>query len=157
MTLMKVVVTVPLFALFCAGDASKSVDIVSPGLKQMWEHFDKKVSSLENDLQEEKQLRTSMQGQIDELKGRVDRCESRGKEAEESPFIRRRNQEQQSSVCGREAVQSMLVVCCASQSPGNGHRLQEIEGCDTLPPTCSLECSSQFISIYENCQGEPLM
>eukprot|EP01050_Picozoa_sp_SAG11_P037532 SAG11_NODE_14845_length_597_cov_8.411647_1_plen_44_part_10 len=44
MTLMKVVVTVPLFALFCVGDASKSVDIVSPGLKQMWEHFDKKVS-----------------------------------------------------------------------------------------------------------------
>eukprot|EP01050_Picozoa_sp_SAG11_P016808 SAG11_NODE_2337_length_3500_cov_62.684505_3_plen_714_part_00 len=155
MTLMKVVVMVPLFALFCVGGASKSVDVVSPGLKQMWEHFDKKVSSLENDLQEEKQLRTDMQGQIDELKGRVDRCESRGKEAEESPFIRRRNL--QSSVCGVEAVQSMLAVCCASDSPGNGHRLQEIEGCDTLPPTCSLECSSQFISIYENCQGEPLM
>eukprot|EP01050_Picozoa_sp_SAG11_P057994 SAG11_NODE_36814_length_259_cov_7.437500_1_plen_57_part_01 len=51
----------------------------------------------------------------------------------------------------------MLAVCCASDSPGNGHRLQEIEGCDALPPTCSLECSSQFISIYENCQGEPLM
>eukprot|EP01050_Picozoa_sp_SAG11_P016231 SAG11_NODE_2190_length_3706_cov_28.760189_2_plen_664_part_00 len=157
MTLMKVVVMVPLFALFCVGGASKSVDVVSPGLKQMWEHFDKKVSSLENDLQEEKQLRTDMQGQIDELKGRVDRCESRDKEVEESPFIRRRNQEQQSSVCGVEAVQSMLAVCCASESPGNGHRLQEIEGCDTLPPTCSLECSSQFISIFENCQEEPLM
>eukprot|EP01050_Picozoa_sp_SAG11_P010884 SAG11_NODE_1116_length_5800_cov_21.451149_2_plen_675_part_00 len=187
MTLMKVV-TVPLFALFCVGDASKSVDIVSPGLKQMWEHFDKKVSSLENELQkvsslenevqEEKQLRMSMQGQIDSLTSQVDsltsqvdsltsQVDSLTKEKEEqdnridnlTSLLHTSNSRRnlQSSVCGVEAVQSMLAVCCASDSPGNGHRLQEIEGCDTLPPTCSLECSSQFISIYENCQGEPLM
>eukprot|EP01050_Picozoa_sp_SAG11_P015408 SAG11_NODE_1995_length_3950_cov_42.467151_1_plen_638_part_00 len=184
MTLMKVVVMVPLFALFCVGGASKSVDVVSPGLKQMWEHFDKKVSSLENELQkvsslenevqEEKQLRMSMQGQIDSLTSQFDSLTSQfdslvkqNKEQQTQidqctcdlagSHLRRRNQEQQSSVCGREAVQSMLGVCCASDSPGNGHRLQEIEGCDTLPPTCSLECSSQFISIFENCQEEPLM
>eukprot|EP01050_Picozoa_sp_SAG11_P004502 SAG11_NODE_290_length_11190_cov_12.004872_1_plen_566_part_00 len=167
MTVMKVVVMVPLFALFCVGGASKSVDVVSPGLKQMWEHFDKKVSSLENDLQEEKQLRTDMQGQIDSLTSQVDSLVKQNKDQQTQidqctcdsmgSHLRRRNQEHQSSVCGREAVQSMLAVCCASESPGNGHRLQEIEGCDTLPPTCSLECSSQFISIFDNCQEEPLM
>ena len=69
---------------------------------------------------------------------------------------RRRNQEQ-SSACGMDAVQSMLAVCCSSGPVGNGHRRVQADGCDSLPPTCSLECSSQFISIFENCQGQPVL
>eukprot|EP01052_Picozoa_sp_SAG31_P021461 SAG31_NODE_1661_length_7596_cov_4.503802_6_plen_935_part_00 len=69
---------------------------------------------------------------------------------------RRRNQEQ-SSACGIDAVQSMLEVCCPSSPAGNGHRRVQADGCDSLPPTCSLECSSQFISIFENCEGQPVL
>ena len=55
-------------------------------------------------------------------------------------------------------MQSMLAVCCASGT-GNGHRrgLQGVSRCDYLPPSCSLECSGHFVSIFENCQGEPVM
>eukprot|EP01050_Picozoa_sp_SAG11_P013574 SAG11_NODE_1595_length_4611_cov_7.390957_4_plen_326_part_00 len=99
---------------------------------------------------------THFEGQIDELKGRVDSCEAQGKN-EDPVFMRRQTQEQSSSACGIEAVQSMLAVCCPGGEAGNGHRLLQADGCDSLPPTCSLECSSQFISIFENCQGQPVL
>eukprot|EP01051_Picozoa_sp_SAG22_P000797 SAG22_NODE_25_length_30107_cov_28.456412_18_plen_1854_part_00 len=91
---------------------------------------------------------------IQQMSVRLDQCEL---DSFEQIVNRRRNQEQSSSACGVEAVQSMLVVCCSSGPAGNGHRLLQVNGCDSLPPTCSLECSSQFISIFENCQGEPVL
>ena len=130
------VVTVCLVLFACPSDALEKVDINS------------QLKGLEID-PTLKTIIGTMWTEIDELKERVDRCESQDKEVEKTPYTRRQTQEQ-STVCGAEAVQSMLHVCCASQSPINGHRLQEIEGCDTLPPTCSLQCSSQFISIFEN-------
>ena len=71
---------------------------------------------------------------------------------------RRQTQDLQTPACGREAVDSMLAVCCASgAAAGNGHRLQESVGCDSLPPTCSSQCSYQFISIFDSCQDQALM
>eukprot|EP01050_Picozoa_sp_SAG11_P003025 SAG11_NODE_162_length_13962_cov_19.035562_14_plen_1172_part_01 len=90
---------------------------------------------------------------VENISVRLDQCEH---DSFEQIMNRRRNQEQ-SSVCGLDAVQSMLAVCCSSGPVGNGHRLLQVNGCDSLPPTCSLECSSQFISIFENCQGQPVL
>ena len=81
-------------------------------------------------------------------------------EAESTTFaqiMEHRRTQEQSSVCGSEALENMLAMCCDSGGPaGNGHRLLQT-GCDSLPPMCSLQCSAQFISIFENCQGQPLM
>ena len=103
------------------------------------------------------------QGQIDELKDRVGRCEPRGDKAgggpnDSSTFSHRQSQEQ-SHVCGMEAVQSMLTVCCAPPGvpPGIGHRLLTEEGCDSLPTACPAACSEQFIAIYEGCRGQPVL
>ena len=74
------------------------------------------------------------------------RCSARPNE--DSSFVRRHNQEQ-SSACGLEAVQSMLAVCCPGGEAGTGHRLLQVNGCCSLPPTCSPKCSSQFISILK--------
>eukprot|EP01050_Picozoa_sp_SAG11_P006696 SAG11_NODE_530_length_8718_cov_12.724910_2_plen_1534_part_00 len=72
--------------------------------------------------------------------------------------VERRQAQEQTPACGREAVDSMLAVCCAPEAPaGNGHRLQEAVGCDSLPPTCSLQCSDLFISIFDNCYDDALM
>ena len=66
--------------------------------------------------------------------------------------------QEQTPACGREAVDSMLSVCCGSGvAAGNGHRLQESVGCDSLPSTCSLQCSYQFISIFDSCHDDALM
>eukprot|EP01051_Picozoa_sp_SAG22_P003865 SAG22_NODE_195_length_15606_cov_21.340878_8_plen_1509_part_00 len=90
---------------------------------------------------------------VKKMSVRLDQCEQ---ESFEQIMNRRRNQEE-SSACGLDAVQSMLAVCCSSGPVGNGHRRVQADGCDSLPPTCSLECSSQFISIFENCQGQPVL
>jgi hypothetical protein len=84
---------------------------------------------------------------------RLDHCEAKTF----AEIMEHRRTQEQSSVCGLEALENMLAVCCDSAGPaGNGHRLLQ-NGCDSLPAMCSLECSTQFISIFENCQGQPLM
>eukprot|EP01051_Picozoa_sp_SAG22_P003500 SAG22_NODE_172_length_16609_cov_14.370806_2_plen_2010_part_00 len=90
---------------------------------------------------------------LESISVRLDQCEQ---DSFGQILNRRRNQEQ-SSACGLDAVQSMLAVCCSSGPLGSGHRRVQADGCDSLPPTCSLECSSQFISIFENCQGQPVL
>ena len=122
------------------------------------------------ELWEEKALRADMRGRMDALsedtavlrvevaglKTRMGKCEAAAGGGGEHRS-RRRNQQQQTELCGMEAVQSMLGVCCASPL-GIGHRLLQADGgCDSLPATCSPECSGQFVSIFENCQGEPVM
>eukprot|EP01052_Picozoa_sp_SAG31_P021602 SAG31_NODE_1678_length_7548_cov_16.675393_4_plen_501_part_00 len=65
---------------------------------------------------------------------------------------------QQSSTCGIDKAQTMLSVCCEPGSGlANGHRRVQASGCDSLPSTCSLQCASQFNSIFENCQEQPLL
>jgi hypothetical protein len=91
---------------------------------------------------------------IQQITLRLEQCEA---ETFAEIMEHRRTQEQQSSVCGSEALENMLAVCCDSSGlAGNGHRLLQ-DGCDSLPPTCSLQCSAQFISIFESCKGQPLM
>eukprot|EP01051_Picozoa_sp_SAG22_P017438 SAG22_NODE_2690_length_2307_cov_46.005435_1_plen_633_part_10 len=91
---------------------------------------------------------------IRRINARLDQCEADSF----AQVVERRRTQEQTPVCGREAVDSMLAVCCTSGAPaGNGHRLQEFVGCDSLPPTCSLECSYQFISIFDNCHDQALM
>eukprot|EP01051_Picozoa_sp_SAG22_P011004 SAG22_NODE_1024_length_5987_cov_3.799932_4_plen_623_part_00 len=82
---------------------------------------------------------------------RLDQCEANTF----TQVVERRQMQGQTPACGREAVDSMLAVCCAAPA-GNGHRL-EFVGCDSLPSTCSLQCSYQFISIFDNCHDDALM
>jgi hypothetical protein len=90
---------------------------------------------------------------IQQITVRLDHCEAKTF----AEIMEHRRTQEQSSVCGPEALESMLAVCCDSRGPaGNGHRLLQ-NGCDSLPPMCSLQCSAQFISFFENCQGQPLM
>ena len=115
---------------------------------------------------EQKPARTSGQvtmAQVAELTAKVTRLQTIC--AERSRFSGRQLQ-QVDEPCGQDAVQAMLAECCASGtaagppggSEGIGHRiLQGVSGCDALPPSCSLECSGHFVSIFENCQGEPVM
>ena len=82
-----------------------------------------------------------------EMRSRLDQCASQS---------RRRNLQQ--TPCGQDAAQRMLTVCCGPGT-GIGHRrgMQGVSGCDSLPSSCSLECSDQFVSFFEDCQGEPVM
>eukprot|EP01050_Picozoa_sp_SAG11_P030768 SAG11_NODE_9251_length_928_cov_1.854041_1_plen_218_part_10 len=54
----------------------------------------------------------------------------------------------------------MLELCCDAAGDGQHRRTQGAPartGCDRFPPTCSAECSTQFVRIYEACQEAPLM
>jgi hypothetical protein len=96
------------------------------------------------------QTKTDLRG----IHARLDQCEADSF----AHVMERRHMQEQTPACGREAVNDMLAVCCRSGTPGrNGHRLQEFVGCDSLPPTCSLQCSYQFISIFSNCHDQTLM
>eukprot|EP01050_Picozoa_sp_SAG11_P022435 SAG11_NODE_4247_length_1987_cov_2.259004_1_plen_404_part_01 len=62
------------------------------------------------------------------------------------------------------AVGAMLESCCVSAGDAAGggqHRRTQgataRTGCDGFPPTCSAECSAQFVRIYEACQEAPLL
>ena len=118
-----------------------------------------RMDGFEADLLKATEDKEALRSEVEDLKARVGKCEATaGFDAGGPLQSRRRNQQQDSVVCGIDAVQSMLFVCCASGPPaGNGHRLQEVDGCDSLPPMCSLQCSAQFIAIFENCQDQPLM
>eukprot|EP01052_Picozoa_sp_SAG31_P005162 SAG31_NODE_223_length_19859_cov_14.949899_9_plen_1578_part_00 len=117
----------------------------------------KRVTSLESTVAQLSNKTTTdtrfLKAEVENISIRLDQCEL---DSFEQMINRRRNQEQ-SSACGIDAVQSMLAVCCSSGLAGNGHRLLQADGCDSLPPTCSLQCSSQFISIFQNCQGHPVL
>eukprot|EP01050_Picozoa_sp_SAG11_P009506 SAG11_NODE_898_length_6638_cov_129.528062_2_plen_1631_part_00 len=117
----------------------------------------KRVTSLESTVARLSNKTTTdtgvLKADVEQISIRLDQCQH---DSFEHIMDRRRNQEQ-SSACGMDAVQSMLAVCCSSGPVGNGHRRVQADGCDSLPPTCSLECSSQFISIFENCQGQPVL
>eukprot|EP01052_Picozoa_sp_SAG31_P022664 SAG31_NODE_1814_length_7210_cov_12.878920_3_plen_1696_part_00 len=119
-------------------------------LKKRVASLERIVVQLSNKTTTESQL---LKAKLENISVRLDQCEH---DSFEQIMDRRRNQEQ-SSVCGLDAVQSMLAVCCSSGPVGNGHRRVQADGCDSLPPVCSLECSSQFISIFENCQGQPVL
>eukprot|EP01050_Picozoa_sp_SAG11_P015183 SAG11_NODE_1943_length_4020_cov_8.087733_4_plen_538_part_00 len=100
------------------------------------------------------QLSNKTETKLRRISMRLDQCEA-------DSFMRimkRRQTQEQTPICGQEAVDNMLAACCASGAPAdNGHRLQESVGCDSLPPTCSLQCSHQFISIFDNCYDDALM
>eukprot|EP01050_Picozoa_sp_SAG11_P004944 SAG11_NODE_330_length_10677_cov_8.535117_5_plen_716_part_00 len=121
------------------------------------DHEKKRVASLESALIQLANKTTAdtwlLKDDVQNMSVRLDECEQ---DSFEQIMNRRRNQEQ-SSACGIDAVQNMLAVCCSSGPVGNGHRRVQADGCDSLPPTCSLKCSSQFISIFENCQGQPVL
>ena len=72
---------------------------------------------------------------IQQITVRLDHCEAK---TFAEIMEHRRTQEQQTHVCGPEALENMLTVCCDSGGPAwNGHRLLQ-SGCDSLPPMCSL-------------------
>eukprot|EP01050_Picozoa_sp_SAG11_P019610 SAG11_NODE_3155_length_2644_cov_3.394106_2_plen_620_part_00 len=100
------------------------------------------------------ELRKQTKKNLRHINARLDQCEA----DTFAQMVERRQTQDQTPACGREAVDSMLAVCCASRAAaGNGHRLQESVGCDSLPPTCSLPCSYQFISFFDNCHDQTLM
>eukprot|EP01051_Picozoa_sp_SAG22_P024397 SAG22_NODE_6747_length_816_cov_1.863319_1_plen_272_part_11 len=87
------------------------------------------------------------------INARLDQCEA----DTFTKVVERRQMQEKTPACDREAVDDMLAVCCAAPA-GKGHRLQEYVGCDFLPPTCSIHCSLQFNnSIFENCHDHGLM
>eukprot|EP01051_Picozoa_sp_SAG22_P010414 SAG22_NODE_937_length_6418_cov_124.858680_6_plen_543_part_00 len=105
----------------------------------------KRLDSLEQQLHDE---RKDKQGQIDELKARLDQCE-----AKTSPFIqemehRRLQQEEQ---CRGTGMQTMVASCC---SDGGGHRRELQGGCSAFPDTCSPSCAQAFTQFYEGCHED---
>eukprot|EP01052_Picozoa_sp_SAG31_P040557 SAG31_NODE_5901_length_2264_cov_2.354273_1_plen_395_part_10 len=132
-------------------------------LKKDRDVFQNKTRAIEAELRREKQdkaalwmrvikLESHTQKDIRRINARLDQCEANTF----AEVVERREMQEQTPACGREAVDSMLAVCCAAPA-GNGHRLQESVGCDSLPPTCSLQCSYQFISIFDSCHDQALM
>eukprot|EP01050_Picozoa_sp_SAG11_P009304 SAG11_NODE_864_length_6839_cov_4.807567_5_plen_214_part_00 len=125
------------------------------------EAFQNKTRSVESELQKENAalsmrvmgLENHTKKNLRYINARLDQCEA---DSFAQVVERRQTQELQTPACGREAVDSMLAVCCAAPV-GNGHRLQESVGCDSLPPTCSIQCSYQFISIFDSCHDDALM
>ena len=90
---------------------------------------------------------------IQQITVRLDHCEAKSF----AEIMEHRRTQEQSPVCGPEALEGMLAVCCDSSGVvGHGHRHLQ-NGCDSLPPVCSLQCSAQLIFVFENCQGQPLM
>jgi hypothetical protein len=131
-------------------------------LKKDMDAFHNKTRAVEAEFRRENaalrievmELRNQSTKDIRRIHARLDQCEADSF----SQAVERRQMQEQTPVCGREAVDNMLAVCCASGAPtGNGHRLQEFVGCDSLPPTCSLDCSFRFISIFDNCHDQALM
>eukprot|EP01052_Picozoa_sp_SAG31_P049515 SAG31_NODE_10884_length_1087_cov_1.907895_1_plen_293_part_10 len=129
-------------------------------LKQDRDVFQNKTRAIEAELRRENaalrievmELRNQNTKDISRIHARLDQCEA----DTFAQVVERRHMQEQTPACGREAVDSMLAVCCATPA-GNGHRLQESVGCDSLPPTCSIQCSYQFISIFDNCHDDALM
>ena len=80
----------------------------------------------------------------------VDKCAQCGHDVAD---LNGRRRSQQSSMCGAEALEAMLTVCCGS----SGHRRGLQAGCSSLPSSCSSQCSMQFVSVYEGCQSTPIM
>jgi hypothetical protein len=83
---------------------------------------------------------------------RLDQCE-----ANSTPFVQmmERRRVQEEVLCRGEGLRKMLAACCLSQGGnGNGHRrfLQQVEGCDASPATCSAACAPQLIEYFEGCQ-----
>jgi hypothetical protein len=116
------------------------------------EAFQNKTRSVESELQKDNAalsmrvmgLENHTKKNLRYINARMDQCEA----DTFAQMVERRQMQEQTPGCGREAVVSMLAVCCASGADaGHGHRLQEFVGCDSLPPTCALQCSYQFISI----------
>eukprot|EP01052_Picozoa_sp_SAG31_P014913 SAG31_NODE_943_length_10852_cov_22.874454_4_plen_287_part_00 len=131
-------------------------------LKKDRDAFENQTRVVEEELRKEnaalrlevKELQGQTRRDIRRIHARLDQCEANSF----SEMVERRQTQEQTPACSREAVDSMLAVCCASgASTGNGHRLQESVGCDSLPPTCSIQCSYQFISIFDSCQDQALM
>eukprot|EP01052_Picozoa_sp_SAG31_P048965 SAG31_NODE_10500_length_1131_cov_1.247093_1_plen_197_part_01 len=79
------------------------------------------------------ELRAQTKRDLQRINARLDQCEAETF----AEVVERRQTQDQTPACGREAVDSMLAVCCAAPV-GNGHRLQESVGCESLPPTCSI-------------------
>eukprot|EP01050_Picozoa_sp_SAG11_P001295 SAG11_NODE_55_length_19449_cov_28.630135_4_plen_422_part_00 len=136
------------------------------------EALENKTQVMEAELRREKQDKAALHIEVTELRGALNQFTSQTKkdvrrinarlnQCEADTFaqvVERRQTQEQTPVCGREAVDNMLAVCCTSEAPaGNGHRLQELVGCDSLPPTCSIQCSYQFNPIFENCHDQALM
>eukprot|EP01050_Picozoa_sp_SAG11_P001488 SAG11_NODE_64_length_18817_cov_64.238327_7_plen_938_part_00 len=97
---------------------------------------------------------TKLQNQTTTNSVRLDQCE-----ADTHPFIKemqasqRRRLQEEETLCRGSGLNAMFQACCPSGSAGNGHRiLQLIEGCDTLPETCSASCAPLFIEYFEGCQ-----
>eukprot|EP01050_Picozoa_sp_SAG11_P018800 SAG11_NODE_2899_length_2853_cov_2.525073_1_plen_705_part_10 len=129
-------------------------------LKKDRDAFQNKTRVVEAELRKEnaalrlevKELRNQNTKDIRRIHARLNQCEADSF----AQVVERRQTQEQTPACGREAVDGMLAVCCAAPA-GNGHRLQESVGCDSLPPTCSVQCSYQFISIFDSCQDQALM
>jgi hypothetical protein len=171
MSLMKVVAMAALFALFCVGGAADIGSLVAQlddplmkeiigsmrvemgDVKRQVESERKDKAARRAELKHEQKHKVAMQGHITalqdslydfsnkteadgvEMSARLDQCEA-------ALGSQSRRRTQQSSICGPEALESMLVACCDSRGPaGNGHRLLQ-NGCDSLPPMCSLQCSA---------------
>eukprot|EP01050_Picozoa_sp_SAG11_P018468 SAG11_NODE_2795_length_2960_cov_11.196435_1_plen_488_part_00 len=110
------------------------------------------VVGLQAMLYEFGQLTNKTRVDAQKMTARLDQCETAT-----HPFIQemkwRRMQED--ALCRGSGLAAMFEACCPSGSvAGNGHRiLQLIEGCDTLPQTCSASCAPLFIEYFEGCQG----
>ena len=129
-------------------------------LKKERDAFQNKTRVIESELRRENaalrlevtELRDQTKRDLQRINARLDQCEAETF----AEVVERRQTQDQAPACGREAVDSMLAVCCTAPV-GNGHRLQESVGCDSLPSTCSLQCSYQFISIFDSCHDDALM
>eukprot|EP01051_Picozoa_sp_SAG22_P001635 SAG22_NODE_66_length_22936_cov_626.714279_20_plen_1767_part_00 len=97
-------------------------------------------------------LRVDMLRQIDELKSRIETCETATSKGKEAGIVRRMQGED--TLCRGSGLTAMFAACCPAGS-GGGHRrfLQHAQGCDVLPETCPTACAPLFVEFYEGCQG----
>eukprot|EP01052_Picozoa_sp_SAG31_P003088 SAG31_NODE_115_length_24128_cov_47.693912_11_plen_1303_part_00 len=66
--------------------------------------------------------------------------------------LHRRHLQEEETLCRGTGMIAMFNECCPRDG---GHRrfMQTVQGCDTLPGTCSSSCAPLFIEYFEGCQG----
>eukprot|EP01051_Picozoa_sp_SAG22_P005929 SAG22_NODE_370_length_11576_cov_83.771456_4_plen_2189_part_00 len=97
-----------------------------------------------------------LQTDVQNMSVRLDQCE-----VDTRPFIkemqvsRRRRLQEEETLCRVSGLIAMFSACCPSSGDSGGHRrfMQSVQGCDTLPSTCSATCAPLFIECFEGCQG----
>jgi hypothetical protein len=114
---------------------------------------EQRIESIETMLVQHAKALDFLSAQDGDQQTRISQCEENT-----APFVQmmKRRRMQEETLCRAEGLAKMLATCCPSQGAnGNGHRrsMQQVEGCNALPSTCSAACAPLLIEYFEGCQG----